>query len=254
VSLPSARLLELIASFESFRSRTYVCPGGRLTIGYGTTVYPDSGEPVKRAQECTKEQAWKWLETEVALTRDKVVSLISWQAPEQVLDACTSFAYNIGPQAFADSTALKRLNTGDVGGSAVALKWWNKATDPKDGKKRVLGGLKARRQAEADIMVNGWDGTAGGTPVGLQENRPVLVGSKGFWGSLVALVSVITAAAPMVVPIIQQEWTGIQPQLAQAQTNQERLLPILTAAMGILFAIWSKREDFRKGSFGSQGR
>ena len=32
--------IELIAQFEGFRSKPYLCPAKVPTIGYGTTIYP----------------------------------------------------------------------------------------------------------------------------------------------------------------------------------------------------------------------
>ena len=100
-------------------------------------------EPVKRGDTCTRDQAWAWLAEDVGVIRDDVIGAIAWEAPEHIVDACTCFAYNIGFPAFVGSTALKRLNAGDRAGAATALKWWNKATSPKTGQKRVLGDERA---------------------------------------------------------------------------------------------------------------
>ncbi len=256
---PSQRLLELISSFESFKDAAYICPGGAWTIGYGTTHYPDSKQPVKRGDTCTREQAWKWLDEEVGIIRDDVIGSIAWEAPENVVDACTSFVYNIGLAGFHGSTALKRLNAGDVEGAATALKWWNKATDKNTGKKRVLGGLTARREAEADLLLNGWDGTAGGAPVNISENKPTMAKSTTVWGILLAggtyVATTVLPMLPQLLPGVWSQSQAISGQLGAADGTQDLLMQAGGIALGLGMALWAKRRDLRKGSvFGSQGR
>ncbi|MFO1163520.1 MAG: lysozyme [Reyranellaceae bacterium] len=256
---PSQRLLELIASFEAFKSEAYICPGGAWTIGYGTTHYPGTKEPVKRGDKCTREQAWSWLSEDTGVIRDDVIGAIAWEAPEHIVDACTCFAYNVGLPGFVSSTALKRLNAGDRPGAATALKWWNKATDPKTGKKRVLGGLVARREAEADLLVNGWDGTAGGTPVNVAENRPTLSRSKTIIGiALAGGTWIATTLAPMLPQLLPQVWgqsIGVRDQLMTAPTVNDFMLQSVGILGGLLLAFWARRKDIKTGSpFGSQGR
>lgn len=57
-------------------------------------------------------------------------------------DALVSFAYNIGIDGFRESTALRRLNGGDLAGATEAMAWWNKS----DGV--VVQGLVNRRADE----------------------------------------------------------------------------------------------------------
>ena len=54
--------IALSSYFESFASNAYPDPlsgGDPWTIGYGTTVMPD-GNPVKKGDSCTEEQALRW--------------------------------------------------------------------------------------------------------------------------------------------------------------------------------------------------
>lgn len=256
---PSQRLLELIASFEAFKSEAYICPGGAWTIGYGTTHYPDTDESVKRGDTCTRDQAWAWLTEDTGVIRDDVIGAIAWEAPENIVDACTCFTYNVGLPAFVGSTALKRLNAGDRQGAATALKWWNKATDPKTGKKRVLGGLVARREAEADILVNGWDGTAGGAPVNVAENKPTMVKTRTVFGVALAGATYIgTTFGPLLPQMLPGIWSHAAPirdQLSAASSPQDLWTQVLGIGLGLLIILWAKRQDLRTGSpFGSQGR
>jgi lysozyme len=59
-----------------------------------------------------------------------------------------SLAYNIGPGAFARSTALRRFNEGDIQGAADAMLMWNKAGG------KVLRGLQRRRDAERRLFLS----------------------------------------------------------------------------------------------------
>jgi lysozyme len=65
----------------------------------------------------------------------------------------TSFAYNVGINAFKNSTLLKMLNAGD-NKLMVADQFmiWNKITD-KTGKKVVSNGLTNRRKAERELFL-----------------------------------------------------------------------------------------------------
>jgi lysozyme len=53
--------------------------------------------------------------------------------------AYTSLAYNAGVSAISKSTAVRRLNAGDIAGGCEAIGWWNK------GGGRVIRGLVNRR-------------------------------------------------------------------------------------------------------------
>lgn len=96
------RTLNLIKAFEGLRLEAYKCSAGVWTIGYGHT------KGVKKGQKCTKEQADQWLADEVGEFRKQVMELL----PADVVDECkiaalTSFAYNVGVEAFKTSTLLQ---------------------------------------------------------------------------------------------------------------------------------------------------
>lgn len=67
------------------------------------------------------------------------------------LGALVSLAYNIGVDALAGSTVLRRHNAGDREGAAHAFAMWNKAR--VNGRLRVLPGLVKRRAAEAALYL-----------------------------------------------------------------------------------------------------
>ena len=69
------------------------------------------------------------------------------------VDSLTSFSYNVGNNAFANSTLLRKLNQG-ASKQEVALEFakWNKVTI--NGEKVVSNGLVRRRKLEADLFLS----------------------------------------------------------------------------------------------------
>lgn len=63
--------------------------------------------------------------------------------------AMTSLAWNIGVGAIRSSTALRRLNAGDVAGACEALTWFNRAGG------RQIRGLVNRRSDEYETCIQG---------------------------------------------------------------------------------------------------
>jgi GH24 family phage-related lysozyme (muramidase) len=60
--------------------------------------------------------------------------------------------FNIGPDGFARSTALTRVNQRNWAGAAEALTWWNKDQD-RNGRLVVVPGLVNRRNAEKELFL-----------------------------------------------------------------------------------------------------
>lgn len=63
--------------------------------------------------------------------------------------AYTSLAYNAGVSAISKSTAVRRLNSGDIAGGCEAIGWWNKAGG------RVIRGLVNRRSEDVALCRRG---------------------------------------------------------------------------------------------------
>jgi lysozyme len=255
---PSTRLVELIKGFETFSPTAYICPGGKPTIGYGTTAYPD-GKPVKMGDATiTRETAEAYLVGDLCDILADVRGRIIWDPPDNVVEACASLAYNIGQEAFATSTCLKRLNDGkgNVDAAAAALQWWNKATDQRTGKKRILGGLVARRKVEADLMVNGWDGTssASATTVSIEEVKPTLTKSRTVWSVLATAGS---GAGPLLIllwPEIQARVAGLDTNALGTMTPKQLMMSLAGVVGGAILAVMFKRQDLHDGQAGSQSR
>ena len=141
----SAAGLEFIKKFEGLRLSAYHCPAGIVTIGYGSTRYPD-GRLVMISDELnSEEEATQLLLSTISIYENAVNENLS-NVNQNQFDALVSFAYNVGVQAFSESTLLRKakINVNDLSISDE-FKRWSKASG------MVLAGLTARRMEEAKL-------------------------------------------------------------------------------------------------------
>lgn len=139
--------LDLIKEFESFKSKPYLCPSQKATIGFGSTYYPDGKKVTLQDKEITEEKAFEILEyianKDFGSNINKVVKV---PLNQNQFDALVSFAYNIGNGNFNSSTLLRWLNQGNYKEASIQLLRWNKS------KGIVLNGLTKRRKAEKALF------------------------------------------------------------------------------------------------------
>lgn len=140
---------KIIAKFEGLRLRAYKDSGGLWTIGYGNTINPETGLPIKQGDVITKAKALEWLKITTASTEGRVKALLKRPVTENQLAALTSLAYNIGLGAFGRSTLLRKLNAGE-NSSNVAAEFlrWNKVAG------KEIPGLTNRRKLEAELFLS----------------------------------------------------------------------------------------------------
>ncbi len=115
--------------------------GSPWTVGYGET------RGVTRNTVWTLEQATTALEARVKEFMAEAIKdcpKLATESPERVA-AITSLAYNIGSQAFADSTACKRIMMQDDHNVPEAMQRYNKAGG------KIVQGLVNRRLVEANL-------------------------------------------------------------------------------------------------------
>lgn len=139
----SAAGIDLICSFEGLELKAYDDSVGVWTIGYGTTVI--NGVKVKKGDTCTLEQAKSYMASDLKKF-ETAVNKVTVPLNQNQFDALVSLTYNIGTNAFADSTLLKKLNAEDYKGAAAQFDVWVKA-----GGKRVQG-LVNRRAIERKLF------------------------------------------------------------------------------------------------------
>ncbi|HRX37788.1 MAG TPA: lysozyme [Parvularculaceae bacterium] len=184
----SSNGIELIKRFEGLELEAYQDIAGIWTIGYGHT-----GADVKEGMKISQREAEELLKQDLKSREDAVSRLASASLNQNEFDALVSFVYNVGAEAFKNSTARRRLNSGDRVGAAEALTWWNKAT--VNGVLREVTGLTRRRAAERALflepvnppIVNNNDKVAENsriTPVEDAPRRPNLAESRSIQGAV----------------------------------------------------------------------
>lgn len=133
--------IALIAQFEGFRSKAYVCAGGKWTIGYGHT------KGVKEGDEITEAQGLQYLREDVADAESAVSKWVHAPLKQNQFDALVSFVFNVGSGNFAASSLLREVNfdANDFADIRPRFMAWVYV------KKKVNNGLVRRRKAEADM-------------------------------------------------------------------------------------------------------
>ena len=137
----SKNCIDLIKKFEGLSLKSYKCPAGLWTCGYGNTQWED-GTKVKENQTITLDRAEKLLTFWV----NKYANNITVKCNQNQFDAMVSFAYNTGIGNFNTSTLKKKAiaNPNDPSIRDEFMKWVN-----SNGKQ--LAGLVKRRDAEANL-------------------------------------------------------------------------------------------------------
>lgn len=115
---------------------------GVPTIGYGTT-----DEASVNRGEISEEEARRLLARDLSSALAAVRGAVRVELTELQVAALSSFAYNVGIQAFLDSTLLRLLNEGGYDEVPGQLRRWNKSGG------RVLRGLVRRREREAELFM-----------------------------------------------------------------------------------------------------
>lgn len=130
----------LIKKYEGLKLSAYKCPAGVWTIGYGHTT------GVFEGQKIIQKQADDFFEQDIKQFEKIISELCKVPLKQSQYDALVSFVYNIGKNAFANSTLLKMLNEKDFVGAGNQFARWVYA----DGKK--LSGLVKRREEEKNLF------------------------------------------------------------------------------------------------------
>ena len=136
LSLSAAGLVG-IANFEGFSEKAYIPVAGDVpTIGFGST------EGVKMGDTISVPKAIERLHRDTEKAESAIGRCVKVPLAQCEFDAFTSFAFNVGTEAFCSSTLVKKLNQGDYAGACAELKRWVYV----DG--RRVQGLVNRREAE----------------------------------------------------------------------------------------------------------
>lgn len=136
-----AFLVLILGGFEGYRYVSYPDIVGVWTICAGHT------RDVKPGDTATAEECRALLRSEAQEYWDAVDRMVTVPMRPREHIAFTSLAYNIGLEAFARSTLLKRANAGQMVAACNEILRWNRAGG------RVVRGLVKRRRAEHDICL-----------------------------------------------------------------------------------------------------
>jgi lysozyme len=121
------------------------------TVGYGSGYNWDENRKVQQGDVIDQDTAKRWLLIEAQKYYDKVRALVKVPISDNQLIALSSFAYNEGIGALADSTLLKLLNSGaDDATVAAQFDRWVYAGNPPVKKT----GLVNRRAAEKKLFLS----------------------------------------------------------------------------------------------------
>lgn len=142
--------IDLICSFEGFKAEPYPDPATGsepITIGYGTTHYPDGTKVTMADNAVTEEQAKTFIEAYVNSHIAPILDPLTLN--EYEYGALASLGYNIGAAGLKDSTVLRLVKEGNYHTEqgklqlSNAFKMWDKAAG------KVNAGLLNRRNKEA---------------------------------------------------------------------------------------------------------
>jgi lysozyme len=139
--------IDLIKSFEGLELNAYKCPAGIVTIGFGSTYYADKS-PIKMGDKLKDKIAAEELLKATLLTFESTINGLFYNITlkQNQFDALVSLVFNIGPNAFAASTLLKKakVNPNDKTIEIEFNRWVN-------GGGKKLPGLIRRRKAESKL-------------------------------------------------------------------------------------------------------
>jgi len=143
--------IDLIHSFEQFRSKAYKDSGGVPTIGWGSTRI--FGRQVRMNDRITRKQADFQFEKDLYMFEEFVKLYVKVPINQNQFDALVSLCYNIGQGNLKRSRVIERLNNGKVGEAAQGFMRHVYARHRKTKKLLKLKGLVRRREAEKQLFL-----------------------------------------------------------------------------------------------------
>lgn len=143
----SSNGLQLIKSFEGFRSNPYLDSANIPTIGYGTIVYDDGTRVTMNDSAISELDAEQCLMYQVDQKTSSLNQMITSALNQNQFDALVSFAYNLGTNALHGSTLLQYVNQSRWNEAASQFPRWDRAGGV------VIAGLLRRRLAEQQLFL-----------------------------------------------------------------------------------------------------
>jgi lysozyme len=136
--------LAMTKGFEGLRLTAYQDVAGVWTIGYGST-----GPAILEGLTITEAEAEALLRADLAVAVQCVNRAVTEPITQGQFDTLVDFCFNTGRGNFLQSTLLRKVNLGDLGGAAVQFGLWVNAGG------KVVPGLVRRRKAEMLLFTGG---------------------------------------------------------------------------------------------------
>jgi lysozyme len=210
-----------LKQWEGVKYTPYQDEAGVWTNGVGHT-----GLDVIPGHTVDDAQVDQWLAQDLRTAEGAVNRLVKVELSQGQFDALVSFVFNVGAAAFAASTLLKRLNTGDYDSVPAELAKWNKIT--LKGRKVANRGLSNRRAAEAGLWASGSYVASSVMQPAMPSMKPVAksktmqgVGLSSFAGA----GSIITDSAQQI-------------QVVADYSTTLRLVFVILMCAGVALSIW----------------
>ena len=137
-----------VGKWEGLRLAAYRDIVGVWTVCYGETKGVKPGDRYTKPQ-CDAMLARELISYRTRLHRYFTRETLAGRLPVHRDTAYTSLAYNVGVGGAGGSTAVRRLNGGDIVGGCKAITWWDKAGN------RVVRGLTLRRGEDYALCMFG---------------------------------------------------------------------------------------------------
>jgi lysozyme len=127
---------QLLSQWEGVRARVYNDSVGLPTIGVGHLLTAQerasgaiaiAGQPVRYANGLTPVQVQQLLEQDLARFENAVSNCVTCELDQNQFDALVSLSFNIGPEAFRNSSLVKALNQGNYTDVPDEFRRWTNA-------------------------------------------------------------------------------------------------------------------------------
>lgn len=135
-----------IGKWEGLELKAYKDIVGVWTVCYGETKGVRPGDSYTKAQ-CDAMFARELVSYRTGTHKFFTTTTIQERLPVTRDVAYVSLSYNAGVSAVGKSTAVRRINAGDIEGGCEAIGWWNKAGG------RVIRGLVNRRVEDVALCL-----------------------------------------------------------------------------------------------------
>ena len=136
--------IEFIKQKEGVKLSAYPDVGNKMTIGIGHLIKPDEKIP----NEITMEKAEQLLRDDLTIVENAINKYVKVDLDQEQFNSLCSLVFNIGINAFINSTLLKLLNKNEILKTADEFLKWSHVNG------KVSPGLLVRRKDEAALFLS----------------------------------------------------------------------------------------------------